>query len=464
MKKVKFDPIKILFTLSLLFLVFVYGAATMMFKIFPYQYFNQAQISYKALKDLKKQESAAEARIWPADFWEPGKGTRPTAVVHAAPQGDELILVSGGLGQLKELCPKYGCVAWLMDRQGQVKHVWQNDPGIWKDLDYIKGEADDRMIYPLGLHLFDNGDLLVSYQAQNAYPIGVGIAKFDKDSHLLWKRADFNNHWFSVSETGEIYVPAMRVVDSPLALGDTRAKIDCKQARFSMDAITVLNAGGNLLREISLFDALIKSGYEGIFRGSVFDDDLNACDPIHLNDLRVVGEVIPTYPPGAKKGDIFMSMRSLNAVALLDGQTGRFTWMSVGATIQQHSPRFDGNDGVFVFDNRGGPAEQGGSRIVRIDMLTGQPETVFPKPGVSLPSEFYSKTAGHVDLHRNRERMLLASTHQGLVWEVDVKSGKVVWEFVNTHPLRDKHARFPVYTAKYVYDTAFAFNQREVKK
>jgi hypothetical protein len=458
---VKFDPLKILFTLSLLFLVFVYGAVTMMFKIFPYQYFNKAQISYKALKDLKKQK-AAEEKTWPGEMPEPGKATKPTAVVHDGPQGDELILVSGGLGQLKSHCPKYGCVAWLTDRQGQMKHVWQYDPDIWKDLDYIKGEGDKRKIYPMGLHMFDNGDLLVSYQAHDAYPIGVGIAKFDKDSKLIWKRADFDHHWFSVADSGEIYTPAMRVVDAPLPLGNTRARMDCKQAKFAMDAITVLNADGKLLREISLYDALVNSGYVGIFRGGILSEEMNACDPIHLNDLRVVGDVVPTYPSGVKKGDIFLSMRSLNAVALLDGKTERFKWMSVGSTIQQHSPRFDGHDGLFVFDNRGGPAKQGGTRIVRIDMLSGQPQTVFPKPDVPLPEKFFSQTAGHIDLHREQPRMLVASTHQGVVWEVNVTNGEVIWEYVNTHSLRGKYARFPVYTAKYVYDTAFAFNQQGV--
>jgi hypothetical protein len=238
---VRFDPLKVLFYLSLLFLVFVYGAVTVMFKIFPYQYFNKAQISYRALREVKDTED----RMWPADFLERGKSTQPTALAHPGPQGDELILVSGGLDQYKSLCPKYGCVAWLTDRRGQVKHVWHHDPTIWEDLTHITGKGDDRRIYPVGLHLFDNGDLLVSYQAYNAFPIGVGIAKFDKDSKLLWKRADFNNHWFSVSDTGEIYVPAMRVAESPLPLGGTRAKLDCKKAQFSMDAVTVLSADGS---------------------------------------------------------------------------------------------------------------------------------------------------------------------------------------------------------------------------
>jgi hypothetical protein len=182
-------------------------------------------------------------------------------------------------------------------------------------------------------------------------------------------------------------------------------------------------------------------------------------DPTHLNDVRVVGRVLAETSDRLNPGDVLVSLRSLNAVGILDADTRRFKWTSAGTTLRQHSPRFFG-DGILVFDNLGGPQPTGGSRLVRIDLDTGVPETVFPRPSQSLPGRFFSETAGHLDLDEAGRRALVAITNAGVVWEIDLERGEVLWEYgyldVEPHEPRPL-----IFTAKYVEAERFPFPEED---
>ena len=111
-------------------------------------------------------------------------------------------------------------------------------------------------VYPTCAYLYPNGDILVSYQGNNIFPYPMGLAKFDKDSKLLWKRDGYYHHWFSVDAEGKIYVPGATVVDSPLHVkGYTFIK--CKKKQFPFETVVILDSGGNKIKEIDLHKALM---------------------------------------------------------------------------------------------------------------------------------------------------------------------------------------------------------------
>jgi hypothetical protein len=66
-----------------------------------------------------------------------------------------------------------------------------------------------------------------------------------------------------------------------------------------------------------------------------------------------------------------------------------------------------------------------------------------------LPESFFSVLAGHVDVHRDGTRALIASTAQGVVWEVDLTSGEVLWEYIAPEPGQRPTARLSCFCAKY---------------
>lgn len=146
-------------------------------------------------------------------------------------------------------------------------------------------------------------------------------------------------------------------------------------------------------------------------------------------------------------------------IGVIDPDTERFKWHFVGPSHHQHSPRYVGNNRILFFDNYGGSTSRGTSRIIAVDVETQAFETVFPKDGRELPeTEFFSDTAGHLDISDSRDRVLVSWTHQGLVWEIDIESGDVLWELVNTHLVEEQAARVSVYTAKYVQSADFPMN------
>jgi hypothetical protein len=152
-----------------------------------------------------------------------------------------------------------------------------------------------------------------------------------------------------------------------------------------------------------------------------------------------------------------LSMRSLNAVGILDPHTRRFKWMSAGTTVMQHGPLFH-DDGVLVFDNRGGSMATGGSRLVQIDLETRGSQVLFPGPAASLPGAFYSGVAGHLDLSGDG-RVLVTLSKAQKVWEINLKTGAVLWEYVCVDP--EHRRRRELLTAEYVRHIDFPMNKSQ---
>lgn len=441
------DRGKFLFVLSLCLTAFGAGLAAMEFKTFPYSLIKEARSSASALLKSFREEREHDVAVHSKE-----KLSQPTVRRHAGAAGDELILVAGGRYYQKSVSPDYGALAWIMDRDGKVKHVWHQPADLWDD---VKGivQAPGNPIYPVGVHVYPNGDLLALFQAAGSWPYGVGVAKFDKDSKLLWKHEFHNHHWMSVGDDGRIYIPSQEAVEAPRDLGDRMARLPGKEGKILTDAVMVLDPDGTVLDRILMIDVLVDSDRIGLLG---FKEDW---DPTHLNQVVIVTKELESLHPLLKAGDLLVSFRKLNTVALIDGQTRRFKWTSTGVTVEQHSPQFlDG--GVLVFDNQGGFRKSGGSRLVWIDLTTGMPKTVFPKPDVPLPDQFFTKFAGRIDVNPDGRRVLVTLTHLGSIWEVDLETGEAPWEYAYAHS-QNPGVRRVIFTAQYVHDANFPMNSAE---
>jgi Arylsulfotransferase (ASST) len=292
------------------------------------------------------------------------------------------------------------------------------------------------------------------------FPPAMGLAKFDKDSNVLWKNPGLLHHWFSVGPNGEIYIPARKTGTSPMTLPDREKEIICDQVGFGYDSIEVLDAKGRKIREIDTLEALVNSDLTGLFNSNQEQPDtVQTCDPTHLNDAQVLtGEMAEQYPR-FKAGDLLVSFRTLNAIAVLDPETGLFKWHFQGPSHHQHSPRFLGNNVIVFLDNLGGQVSRGTSRILAVKVDSGAFESAFPKAGMKLPGrEFKTKNAGSIDISPAGDRILVSWTRKGLVSEINVRTGELLWEFVNTHTVDNRPARISTYTAKYVPQLTFEMN------
>jgi len=453
--------IKTFFLGALWLAAFGYGAATVHCRIFPFPVLSNAGKAWRALLELVEQN---EERKDDADARDVQGLAGPIVRRHSEAAGHELILVAGGPGYLDDENPPEGCLAWIMDRQGVVKHLWCYDPRTWEKLEKctaVPGTTPET--YPVGLHLYEDGSLLASFQVRDAFPGAVGLARFDKDSKLLWKKELFNHHWFTVGPDGRIFALSVRIVDSPYTIGATRFALSSADGIVREDLLMILDRDGNVLEEISLLDALIESGWQGLLhtegatqRGTQASEQflITSGDPTHLNGVELVDAKLAAAHPWLNEGDLLIWMRHTNAVGILDVKTRRFKWMSAGTTIQQHSPHFY-EDGVLLLDNRGGPAARGGSQMVRIDLETRLPQVVFPLASVALPGEFYTIAAGQFDLC-GPDRALVALTYAQKIWEINLKTGEVLWEYLYADR---QHRRREIWSARYVSPPRFSMNK-----
>lgn len=486
-----------LFVLALAFLAFLYGVMVPFYGLWPHQTLLKARVALDALMQTQ-QDVMQSHRPRGVKYFDQNGTPHPwvaqfnTSSGNASSAAESLILVSGGPSTYRtDLCPTHGCLAWIMDRQGRVRHTWEVDrSAIWERLHRAGALGRDPADILVGFqyHLYPNGDLLVSFQGHKTYPYGIGMAKVDKDGNILWVRGNLAHHWFSVDERGRILTPGFKPLTLPRQLGDTHLVLNCHQTQMVEDTILMLDPEGRTIWEKSVLELLEASGYIGLVfeskRTRVDYDSLERenvydhCDPIHLNDVRVLGADLAKEYRDLEPGNLLVSFRNLNAVAVIDPDQNKVKWMEQGRTVLQHSPRFFGKNKVLVFDNQGGPKAYGGSRLVLLSLQGSEPEVLFPRPGVSNTTDFYSFDTGYVDLSEDRSRALVALSREGRVVEVDLEAGKVIWEFTNNHDVTDLvHdllegkpeagqlkadqyiGRVEVHTAHYVPNVNFAMNR-----
>lgn len=449
---------KILFLLAICALFFVWGFVSKWKEVFPYSIIQEANIAFQALLQLSEEDTGLPSGV---DFWvESNRSATPLISSYSSDAGTEFILSLGNRLSYKDAIGGSGYGAWIADREGVVKHAWKGFENVWKDLENRKSVSDEWSYYPVGAHVYENGDLLVSFQGQGIFPFAMGMAKFDKDSNLLWKNSEYIHHWFSVDDAGNIYVPGLIEASPKLRLEERNKTLFCDKGHFYYDSILVLDGAGNKIREIDMVEVLLESELAGLISNDHNNQKtLLTCDPTHLNDVQVLSAEQAQYFPAFAPGDLLLSFRALNTIAVMDTATERIKWHQTGFFNQQHSPRFHNESQILLFDNLGGETRLGISRILALDVSSPISRIVYPANSTALSDvDIYSKTAGHIDLSRDGSRALVAWTHAGLISEVDIKSGQLLWQWINNHAVGEQTGRLSVYTAKYVHDANFAMN------
>jgi hypothetical protein len=445
---------RLIFLFALCALSFGYGVVTMQYEVFPYRVLKEAKLGVEAWAGVDRQN-----RNFPKAFekFEEGAAPQPQAKQLEGNAGDEYVLITGGPYQLMERCPSYGCMAWITDRSGKIVHTWEvNLDELWSGLEGIAGEANRLSLYPVGMALGKDGSLVVSFQGRETYPVHIGIMKADRDGKLLWKRFDRSHHWLATDAAGQIYTPFSTYVKDLKHIAGSGVTVKCATGESGVDGIRILSPEGKPVRELTLLDNFVRAGYSGLFYGV-----RDGCNLTHLNSVALASPSVAKAIPGAAAGDLLVSLRETSSVALLDGKTAAVKYMVAGRTAAQHGAQFLPDGTVIALDNLGGDRKLGGTRIVRINLVNGTSETVFPKGDEKDLLPVFTDTAGQIDVSPDGRRALLSVTHQGRVIEIDVASGKPLWRYDNTHDIakflasadiraNTTRARFATYGAYYV--------------
>ncbi|MBS1261701.1 MAG: hypothetical protein MAG453_01030 [Calditrichaeota bacterium] len=297
--------------------------------------------------------------------------------------------------------------AYLIDLDGTVLHTWRkpfND--AWPDPPHMLTSNDEPFDYWHRVHVYPNGDLLAIYHVENLSPYAGGLVRLDRDSNVLWTLDRNAHHDLDIAADGTIYVLTQH---------------DLSEGPRTEDYVMMVAPGdGAIIDSINIADAIRRSDYTGIIPRNPTQDFLHT-NNLEILDVRIAGEY-----PMFEAGDILLSFRALSGIAILDPDTRAITWYKGNLSVWQHDPDFVGDGKIVLFDNLGVPLEgqRRASRIVEYDLNTLELRVLYQDT-----TGFFSDVRGSQQLLANGN-LLITSSAQGRVFEVDVDGGGIVWEFI----------------------------------
>jgi len=236
--------------------------------------------------------------------------------------------------------------AFLIDMRGDVVHKWSAPfSTVWPSPDHVRKRAlYDINIYIFSFHLFRNGDLLVVYQAYDDTPYGYGLAKVDKDSKVLWRYSEKVHHAVDVGEDGTIYALTHEI------LHEAPSRLEFVRPPCLLDYVVTLSPAGKELSRVSVIEAFRDSPYALLLNP---DRQRKDGDLLHTNSVQVLGTKLASQFPQFKPGQLLISLRELDTIAILDTKKRSVVWATRGPWEGQHDPQFLENGSFLIFDNLG---------------------------------------------------------------------------------------------------------------
>jgi hypothetical protein len=312
----------------------------------------------------------------------------------------------------------YHSSAYLIDLSGNVVHKW-NLPfsNAWKNPPHIRSKVPDKKIYFDKVHAFPNGDLIVLYMGFGDTPYGYGLVKIDKDSNIIWKYAANAHHDFYVANNGNIHVITQEWVKKP------QKGLENLHYPVLNDYLVTLSPDGNEIEKISVLEAFANSGFKEYLYNE--PTNLKEWDWLHTNSVAKLEAEQSTAFPMFKAGQLLISLRNLNAIAVIDPQTAKVVWMYRGVLKGQHSAHFTQNGTILAFDNRGYFAKNREySRILELSPATL--EILWSYTDVNEPG-FYSYNRSRVQRLANGNTLITESIGRR-AFEIN-HSGEIVWSY-----------------------------------
>jgi len=289
--------------------------------------------------------------------------------------------------------------AYLRDMEGNVLHHWSKHfRDIWPDREIDVDKHHWRRI-----RLFENGDILVIWE-------GEGIAKLDRDSNVLWASPLRAHHDLEIMPDGTIYVLTRQAHIVP--------RIDTEKPVLE-DFITLLDADGNELRSISLYECFENSRYQKPLRSRRYKTG----NIFHTNSLRVLSGSCADKLSWDRAGNILTCFRALDCIASVDLENRKLVMFKRGDFSAQHDPRLLPSGNLLMFDNNRGGRE---SRVLEFNPTTWR--EVWRYEGDEF-HPFYSQHCGLANRLPNGNTLIVEFGY-GRAFETTT-DGTIVWEFNN---------------------------------
>jgi hypothetical protein len=255
----------------------------------------------------------------------------------------------------------------------------------------------------------------------------VRVLRLDAGSRVVWSRPLPVHHDVALRADGGMWVPTRH-----------RRWIERDGERLPIldDRLTRLDAEGRVRREISIWnlfgDRVDDKRWQKIRTWIAEMEDRSPeaviaragadspADVFHTNSV----EILPREVPGlGSRGDLLISIRELDLVAVIDPRSREIGWTwGPGELDRQHQPTLTEAGTVLIFDNG---RHRRWSRALEVDPAT---DGIVWQYRAEPRESFYSFSRGGVQRLPNGNT-LITESDAGRVFEV-TPEGDVVWELL----------------------------------
>jgi len=187
------------------------------------------------------------------------------------------------------------------------------------------------------------------------------------------------------------------------------------------DFLVRMDLDGREKRRFSLLDALDVSKFKQRWRSNIPQDG----DILHTNSVRWLDGTHARNFAAAARGNMLLSMRSLNMLVIVDPRRAQAVWVHEGTYRAQHDAKLLPNGNLLLFDNLGLPQV---STILEFDPQGSGPAWIYRG---QPEARFFSRNCGTAYRLDNGNTLMIES-NAGRAIEVTPER-ELVWEFYNPH-------------------------------
>ena len=254
--------------------------------------------------------------------------------------------------------------------------------------------------------LLPGGELLAIYEFN-------GLVRVDKDSSVIWAWDEQAHHDMDVDPRGHVHVLCRGAHLVP-SFNEERPVLE--------DYLVVLNEKGREVRRISILECLENSE----FAHHLDPMRERGGDILHTNTIQILDGRHAALSPVFAKGNLLISPRNLNLLAIVDPREKKVVWTRTGSWHRQHEPVLRDDGKMLLFDN--GRAWRRRSAVLVIDPLSGEVEWSYQE---NEPDVFFSQFCGSVQPLANGNVLVTESIY-GRAFEM-TPDKKIVWEYHNPY-------------------------------
>lgn len=295
----------------------------------------------------------------------------------------------------------HAATAILMDMQGRVQHTWSRP---YREVfpDHPSKNFESTGAWRRVALRPEDGHLLAVFE-------GLGLVHLDARSNVVWATANRAHHDARWRPDGSV-LTLTRVL---------HADQGPDQMPLYEDFVAELDPDGRERRRVSVLAALKASPYASLLRRAPTDTG----DLLHTNAVFPLPDALKDPSGATGPGRVLLSMRHLDAIAVLDLNLRRLLWAATGGFARQHDVEIAPSGALMMFDNRG---NGGASRALSLSPWRLTPLWSWGgRPDMPL----LSAVLGAVQELPN-DNVLVTESTRGHAVEV-TRAGEIVWEFLN---------------------------------